>query len=259
MTNKKKTRKYRKKAAVEPVVQAIIPLKFSDPTPTILDPRLGRRRQDDPRSLDFPIMALLQREAYRIPRSKIWECKTVLDQGNEGSCVGHGFAHELISRPYPQRRVKGPDAVKIYKAAQDIDEWPGNNYSGTSVLAGAKATMQLYPGVMESYRWANTIQDIVATLGYYGPIVIGVNWYTGCYSADSEGLIHVSGSIAGGHCVLLNGVDVAKNRFLLTNSWGEGWGTQGKAWITFEDIDRLLHEGGDFCVPVNRRYWKELK
>jgi len=254
MTNKKKKPVKRKKSIV--AIAPVQDIRIIVPAEVITDSRLGRRPQEDARNKDFPICSLLMREAYLKPKSKTWECKQVLDQGAEGSCVGHGFAHDLIARPYPLYRLKGPDAVKIYKKAQELDEWPGSSYSGTSVLAGAKATMELHPGAMESYRWCTTIQDVIATLGHFGPIVIGVNWYTGMYGIDANGYIKVTGSIAGGHCLLLRGVDIENLRLLLHNSWGPMWGRDGTAWISFQDFERLMKEGGDCCVPVNRKYWK---
>lgn len=224
----------------------------------ILDPRLGRRYEPDARSARFPISGLLPRMTYEQPRSKIWPCKVVLDQGSEGSCVGHGFAHDLIAAPFPLTTIALPDAKRIYKAAQDIDEWPGNLYEGTSVIAGAKAVMNLFWNAMESYRWATTIQDVIATLGYHGPVVVGFNWYTGMYNIDSLGYIRVYGTIAGGHCLLVRGVDVENARFLLHNSWGPTWGKNGTAWMTFEDFERLMTENGDVCVPINRKYWKKV-
>lgn len=223
----------------------------------ISDPRLGRRPQIDSRSACFPMCAMLPRLAYKKPRSRIWRCEEVLDQGVEGSCVGHGFAHELIARPYPIKHITHGKAVAIYKKAQTLDEWPGTNYSGTSVLAGAKAIQELYPGTIESYRWANNLQDVIATLGYHGPIVIGVNWYVGMYKPDTKGFIHVTGSIVGGHCLLLRGVDIIKNRLMLHNSWGASWGKNGTCWISFEDFDRLMSEGGDACIPIRRGWWKK--
>lgn len=223
----------------------------------IPDPRLGRRPQPDEQNKNFPIRAMLPRIAYQEPRSKLWACNKVLDQGQEGSCVGHGFAHELIAKPYPIKSINHPRAVQIYKKAQTLDEWPGENYSGTSVLAGAKATQALFPGTIESYRWGFDINDAVATLGYHGPIVIGVNWYSGMFSPGVDGFIHVTGSIQGGHCLLLKGVDVQKNYFILHNSWGETWGKKGTAYISFDDFNRLINEGGDLCIPITRGWWKK--
>lgn len=223
----------------------------------IKDLRLGRIEQRDPKSLQFPIKAMLQRVAYEKPRSKLWECKTVLDQGQEGSCVGHGFSHELIARPFPIANINHAKAVQIYKKAQTLDEWPGESYEGTSVLAGVKATQELFPGTIESYRWAFDIQDVVATLGYHGPIVIGINWYQGMYSPDTNGFIHVTGSIAGGHCLLLKGVNVKKSFFTLHNSWGNYWGVKGSCYISFTEFQRLINERADLCVPVNRGHWKK--
>lgn len=224
--------------------------------PHVFDPRLGRRYQPDPRSANFPICALLPRSAYATPKSKIWACGPVLNQGQEGSCVGHGFAHELSAFPYPIKNITHTEAVKIYKKAQELDDWPGSAYEGTSVLAGVKAVQALHPRAIESYRWANTIADVIATLGWYGPVVIGVNWYTGMYNTDVEGSIKVSGEITGGHCLLARGCDVMKNRIMLRNSWGPTWGKKGNCWISFQDFERLLRENGDCCVPVSRNWWK---
>lgn len=221
------------------------------------DRRLGRYYEADPRSAGYPIRALLPRRSYEIPKSRIWACNTYLDQKNEGSCVGHAFAHELLAVPYAIKGITHADAVRIYKQAQNQDEWPGSSYSGTSVLAGAKSTMQLFPGSMESFRWATTITDVIATLGYFGPIILGINFYTGFYTPDANGEIHVSGDVAGGHALLMRGVDIKKSRFLLHNSWGTAWGVNGTCWISFQDFERLLLEHTECCVPVHRNWWKK--
>lgn len=233
-------------------------IEFTHPTTTLQtpeDPRLGRRYQEDVRNADFPMRAMLPAHAYLKPRNKMWACGETLDQLNEGSCVGHGFAHELAAAPYPIKRITHEKAVEIYKKAQTLDEWPGSNYSGTSVLAGIKAVQQLFPKAIESYRWASSLADVVATLGWHGPIVIGVNWYSGMYNTDPEGYIRVTGSQVGGHCLLARGVDVIKNKIYLRNSWGSAWGKNGSAWVTFDDMDRLIAENGDCCIPIARGWW----
>lgn len=223
----------------------------------IKDIRLGRRYEPDSRNDLFPVRPLLLRVAYQIPVSKVWDNLNVLDQGQEGSCVGHGFAGELLTTPYALPGVTHDDALQIYYKAQILDEYPGEDYEGTSVLAGVKALQSIYRGV-ESYRWATSINDMVAVLGYHGPIVIGVNWYEGMFDTDEVGFIHVDGQINGGHCVLVRGVDIEASTFLIQNSWGLGWGIKGCAFISFDDMARLLHEQGEACVVIHQEWWKKL-
>lgn len=225
--------------------------------PGDIDPRLGRRYEPDPQFKDWPIRALLRQAFYETPKTRIWSCKTVLNQLNEGSCVGHGFAHNLIARPFPVKGITHSDAVAIYKKAQTLDDYPGDSYSGTSVLAGVKATQKLYIGSIESYRWAMTLADVVATIGYHAPVILGINWYSGMYNPDTDGFIKVSGDQVGGHCLLARGVDVKKNALLLRNSWGRAWGKGGDAWISYDDFNRLLHEDGEACVLVNHGWWRK--
>lgn len=221
------------------------------------DRRLGRRFESDPRNAFYPVRTMIRRADYLKPRTWRWDSLKVLDQGQEGSCVGHGFAHEMLTDPYPRADIDHSDALKIYHLAQTLDDYPGENYDGTSVLAGVKALQEMYRGI-DSYRWATSLADVVATIGYFGPVVIGVNWYEGMFEPDPVNYIHVKGEIEGGHCCLLRGVDVEAQRFLLQNSWGTGWGTLGgNAFLSFDDFARLLREQGEACVIVHKEWWKE--
>jgi hypothetical protein len=66
------------------------------------------------------------------------------------------------------------------------------------------------------------------------------------------GHIHVYGSVAGGHAILCKGVSVTKRTFTLHNSWGAGWGNNGCALISWDEMDQLLHEWGEAVIPVVR-------
>ncbi len=103
-------------------------------------------------------------------------------------------------------------ALAIYKRAQQLDIWPGENYSGTSVLGGAKAVKELKNNVGESYiseyRWAFGIEDLIRALAYQGPVVLGLNWYAGMFNSDTAGWLRVTGALVGGHCLLALGVIV---------------------------------------------------
>lgn len=184
------------------------------------------------------------------PRSYTWTCGTHLDQGSLGSCVGNGFTHDALAKPNPHKGLTETDAVALYHRAQQLDDSPGENYEGTSVLAGAKASAER--GWLVQYRWATTVDDIVATVGYVGPVVIGVDWYDGMMDTDAKGYIHATGSVQGGHCILVKGVNVKLKRFTLHQSWGTSWGIGGDCYLSFADMAFLLSRQGEAAVPITK-------
>jgi len=211
------------------------------------DRRLDRVPQFDPKSRRFGVREALPDKP---PRSYSWRGSRILDQGQEGACVGFGWAHELIARPRVVPDITDDIARTIYREAQLLDEWPGEDYSGTSVLAGAKAVMAR--GHMKEYRWGFSIDDLTLTLGYAGPVVLGLNWYTGMMNTDEEGFIKPTGQIEGGHCVAATTVSIPKRRIGGPNSWGTDWGRNGYWYMTFDDVERLLAEQGEQCIPIGR-------
>lgn len=218
------------------------------------DPRLNRLVQFDERSRSFPIRTAVEGKA---PRSYTWRCTKWLDQGQEGACVGFGVSHELAARPSEVLGVTETFARAIYHDAQQIDPWPGGSYpgadpfyEGTSVLAGVKIAQAM--NWFKEYRWAFGLNDLKLGVGYNGPAVIGVNWYEGMFNPDSKGYLHVSGALAGGHCTLVNKVNVREGYFGIHNSWGQDWGSYGTAKISFEDMDKLLHQDGEAVFFLHR-------
>jgi hypothetical protein len=216
-------------------------------------------------------MALVTNNVYQ---TKFWDCNTWNDQGNEGACVGFGWSHELAATPEVVP-TNATIALSIYHRAQALDQWPGEAYSGTSVLAGAKAVSELRNNVgepyLKEYRWAFGLSDLILALGNQGPAVLGLNWFTGMFSPDSNGFLHVTGNVEGGHCLLALGVyivpkagvtnptalsdlDLDKSYILVHNSWGQDWGQGGRAKITLRDMQILLDStnDGEACIPVVR-------
>lgn len=207
-----------------------------------------RRLQFDERSRQYPIRALLGTAVPRVSRT--WACPTWLDQGNDGACVGFGWAHELVSDP-----VRVPEsydsAMVIYNRAKQLDQWPGEEYSGTSVLGGAKAVQE--SGHMPEYRWAFGLDDVIDTVCAHGPVVIGIDWWSTMMEPDEYGFVTLTGGHpVGGHCLLIRGVACVRKYFRLRNSWGRGWGVDGDCRISWDDMGRLLANQGDACVPVRR-------
>lgn len=216
----------------------------------------------DPRSRNYGIRGLFG----SIPverKSKFWEEGTVLDQGSEGACVGFGWMAELIAEPMvpdeqPSEEFGNKLAQHFYKEAQQIDQWPGDEYSGTSVLAGAKI-MKRY-GYIDEYRWCFDIDDIIDAVVSQGPVVIGIPWYRSMYNTNSRGLTSPYGDKVGGHCITLTGYHPAKifgrqslEVFKWRNSWGTDYGINGSGYITVADLRQLFEEGGEACIPVIRK------
>lgn len=205
---------------------------------------LDWRPSHDDRSRKFPVSAILD---THIPRSYTWRCDVHMDQGREGACVGFGTAHEIAARPkvHPVTEIL---ARAIYTEAKKIDEWPGENYDGTSVLAGMKIAQRM--GFYGGYRWAFTLNDALTAISRHGPAVIGVWWHEGMVFPDKDGLIRPTGSKVGGHCILVKGVSVTKKLIRLHNSWGPFWGAGGDAYMSWDDFGALLDDDGECAIPV---------
>jgi hypothetical protein len=228
-----------------------------------------RVAETDARS-DAYRMRLLWNGATPDINTKVWDLNTWLDQGREGACVGFGFSHEAAAAPEKVTGITNETARQWYFDAQRDDYWAGGAYpgaspvyEGTSTLAGAKVGVRY--GHYTSYLWAKTEDEIARTVSNFGPVAIGVNWYEGMMDPDARGILWPAGDMVGGHCTLIIGIimpnqplpsdwdyltpeEIGTGLYVIHNSWGLGWGLNGRALIARENIDRLLHEDGDACV-----------
>jgi hypothetical protein len=235
----------------------------------IMERTLDRIPHFDPLSRNYPIRALI--DSTKQPRSYTWGCDTYNDQGQEGACVGFAWSHELAARP----KVVSTDATvaqNIYHRAQQLDPWPGEDYEGTAVVAGAKAVQEMHNAMNQSYlmeyRWAFDIDDLILAVAYKGPAVLGINWWSNMWNPDDLGFLHVDGQVMGGHAILARGftarkidstlpmswenLDRFKSYFTLHNSWGRGWGVGGTAKVRVQGMTKLLQDQGEACIPVLR-------
>lgn len=222
----------------------------------------------DERSKDFPVRGILKKRAPR--KNVLWVAGPILDQKAEGACVGFGWTAQALATPFvvnlktlPGKAPKTPQpfARYVYASAQKIDEYPGESYEGTSVLAGAKV-MEKHLAIA-SYSWAFSVDDIIDALIQKGPVVLGINWYEGMYEAPN-GVLSVTGDHVGGHCILAIGYTTSspklggKPSVTLQNSWGKKWGINGLAEISVEDLNKLIMEQGEACIPSKTAYVKKL-
>ena len=186
---------------------------------------------------------------------------TILDQGQEGACTGFGLAAviNLLNRQR-NRRVRVSPRM-LYEMARRFDEWPGEDYSGsscrgtirgwynmgvcseprwpyevdeTSVLTLERAKEARNNTIGAYYRLRSIISDVHAALNEVGVIYVSANVHEG-WQGDGlqDGEITFRPGSIGGHAFAIVGYD--ERGFMVQNSWGSDWGRGGLARWTYED------------------------
>lgn len=214
------------------------------------DPRLGRHIVHDSRSREFARFTSVP----KLPTTPVDHKRgcPVWDQNDIGSCTANAALGVLVTGPYWAALAKSyteSDAVQLYREETRLDDSliPGQyepDDTGSYFLASAKALRNR--GVIAGYRHTFSLAGLLAGLSAK-PASVGVGWYDSMFKPDSSGIVTISpgAQIAGGHQVCFDGHDPTRKLARFTNSWGAGWGDHGRAWISWSDLDRLLHEGGD--------------
>lgn len=200
----------------------------------------------------------------------------VLDQGSEGACTGFGLA--TVANYLLLRRRVIPDktpvsARMLYELARRYDEWPGEDYSGSSARGAMKGWNK--HGVCSESDWPYKLADEekkglteqrissakIRPLGAYYRVnhkdliamhaaiaEVGVLYSTasvheGWNNVKKNGIITQSDTIIGGHAFAIVAYD--DKGFWLQNSWGKGWGNSGLGQISYDD---WLENGTDVWV-----------
>lgn len=228
------------------------------------DHGLGRLPAPDARDRGYAIRAALP-EAVALPdHHYFWDSGWWGDQGQDPHCVAFAWMHWVEDAPITRPETKGYPLIEpevVYNAAQLVDEWEGENYAGTSVRAGAKVLQTL--GLIAEYRWAFSVDEVLASLASESPVVLGVDWFASMLHTDSQTdadgtrrqrlVVDQASGVIGGHALIANGYNLAGRVVRLKNSWGRDWGDKGRAWITFDDLQVLLNRHGEACIGLEQR------
>jgi hypothetical protein len=211
-------------------------------------------------------------------RARSWQIGPTVNQGSTPQCVLHAwlgfeFAAPMAVPPpnlHPQaisrkagriHQVTNAAAIRDwtttgYNWAQAHDEWPGTNYDGTSVRAGAEYLRTL--GVLARYVWEWTVDGAIAWLRSKqgGTLVGGFDWFAKMDTLDKKGYAWPEGAWRGGHAFLVYWFSEREDAFLCLNSWGPRWGlgNDGGLFKIRRDAMTYLLEGlnGELCAGVQQ-------
>jgi C1A family cysteine protease len=180
----------------------------------------------------------------------------VKDQGGCGSCVAFGTAaaSEVVFR-YSRRTTMPLDlseAHLFYVHARSEGQTSATGWWPDRALTHAKATgvtfEDYYPytagdqdgkskinpdwpnRLAKVTDWANISSNALQMkedISRNGAVTACFNVYQDFFSYRSGVYRHITGRLAGGHCVVLIGYDDAQSCWIARNSWGLGWGDSG--------------------------------
>lgn len=214
----------------------------------------------DEKSKLFPVVSLLELD----PKEKktIYKTGPIINQGSEGACVGFAWTNYLLgepNKPVNKTNVKEANAfaIDLYKSIKKHDFRAGEDYRGTSVLAGAFMAQDL--GYIDGYYWCFSVEDVKKAVLGIGPVVVGTKWFKSMYKTREDGLVTVTRNPKHGmHAYVIIGYDPAMKFddgthevFIIKNSWGPSYGVMGQAYIKVSDF-RKLAVMAEMCVPVGK-------
>ncbi|WP_020606032.1 C1 family peptidase [Spirosoma spitsbergense] len=205
---------------------------------------------------------------------KKWEVP-ILDQGQEGACTGFGLA--TVANYLLRRRKIVPDPKPVssrmlYEMAKRYDEWPGEDYSGSSARGAMKGWHkhgvcgeECYPynalkpdGRLTQMRTSDALKrplgayyrvnhkDLVSmhsAMAEVGILYATASVHDGWRNVSEKGVIDFAENTIGGHAFAIVAYD--DQGFWIQNSWGVKWGSQGFGLISYDD---WLANGTDVWV-----------
>lgn len=214
------------------------------------DMRLGRIIEHDSRSLEFSF----DTTGLSVVDVTHTRYVPIFNQGQVGSCTGNAGIGAISTAPFlnQDNTTYSRDeagALKLYSAAEKIDG--GDGYppedKGSSGLSIAKALTNA--NLISGYQHVFTLNDALKAGSLYA-FITGITWYSDMFTPDTDGRVHPTGTVAGGHEIELSQIDVENGRVWFNNSWGTSWGIKGRFYLTWQDFEKLLAEQGDVIILI---------
>lgn len=194
------------------------------------------------------------------------EIGPIRDQGAEGTTIGFSAAYALTAE---NKRVSGNvelfSARSIYVESRKRDEWPGEDYEGSSVLGAMEALKEVGAYLEADWPYERSSEPLpdrkparristysripkdrtdrlIAALQSGRVIVISLKVTNDFGKVGDDGKVSISPDpvFTGGHSVCLVGYDGKTDEFKFANMWGTGWGSSGFGYIHRSDLQKLL-------------------
>jgi hypothetical protein len=211
---------------------------------------------------------------YEKKRAKL----EILDQGKEGACTGFGLAAVanflLATRAVQPDRTPRVSPWMLYDLARRYDEWPGEDYEGSSARGAMKGWHKHGVCVKDLWStrgpstapankpaadpWSEALtrplgayfrvnhKDLVAmhaALTEVGILYATSDVHAGWDDVGPNGIIRQQDEILGGHAFAIVAYD--RSGFWIQNSWNTDWGRDGFGHVTYDD---WLANGNDVWV-----------
>lgn len=222
------------------------------------DPRLGRHIRHDSRSRQypFPTAGIPIRSVRHTRHVPVW------DQGDIGDCVANAALGILATGPFyptyqalpaPPYPLTEAGCVQAYIDLTAADDVPGqyrpgdpaSQDTGSDGLSAAK--LLTAKGAISGYQHTFTLDDALRALQVV-PLAVGTVWTAAMFEPNPVGLVSIAGAEQGGHEYIADEYDDQRGWVGFTNSWGPGFGVNGRFYLQAEDFDILLHRDGDVTV-----------
>lgn len=163
----------------------------------------------------------------------------VIDQGREGACVGFSAVNFLRGGPKLSFRRESTQklenrALEYYREFQRNDDWPGTDYSGTSVSAAVK--VMAAEGLIEAGAMTRDLDVQDKFLINESSLMLAGDWFEGSYRTDASGFLRPTGRRVGGHAFWQFGLSKWKTKYIF-NSWGKNFGFNGVGYISRADSE----------------------
>lgn len=212
---------------------------------------LGRLPAADPRDARHALRTVTPLRAT--VSTRYWRTGPVMDQGSTPQCVAYSWAQFIASAPIMTRLPWPNYQLSLYQRAQQLDEWPGENYEGTSVRAGVKALQE--EGRISEYLWTTDADVLRRYVLSRGCAVIGIDWPESFFypvrHRDGQYLDNPQTENAGGHAIAVVGYSEKRKAFRLLQSWGLEYGERGRVWMHIDVMkDRLSQPDAEACSAI---------